>query len=60
MIRSFAVAIIENHNIVESPIPLEDIALDKLPVSDGKRVLTSRLKYFHKAISPPGVQQKTS
>ena len=27
-----------------------DIALDKLPVDDGKGVLTSRLKYFQRAI----------
>ena len=28
----------------------EDIALDKLPVGDGKGVLTSCLKYFYRAI----------
>ena len=33
----------------------KDIALDKLSVHDGKGVLTYRLKYFHTAISLPGV-----
>ena len=33
----------------------KDIALDKLPVGNGKGVLTSRLKYFYSAISLPGV-----
>jgi len=39
-------------------IPLEDIVLDKLPEDDGKGALTSHLKYFHRAIYPPRVQQK--
>ena len=41
--------------MLAASIPPEEIALDKLPVGDGKGVLTSRLKYFHKAIlnSPP-------
>ena len=40
-------AIIENDTIVPilvATIPPEDVTLDKLPVSDGKGVLTSRLK----------------
>ena len=36
-----------------------DITLDKLLVDNGKGVLTSRLKYFQRAISPSCVQQKT-
>ena len=35
-------------------IPPEDIALDKLPVGDGKGVLNSYLmKFFHRAIFSP-------
>ena len=41
-------------------IPSVDIALDKLPVDNGKGVLTSRLKYFQRAISLQRVQQKNS
>ena len=56
---SFAVAIIESNIIVLAvTIPPEDIALDKLPVGNGKGVLISCLKYFHRAISSPDVQRK--
>ena len=34
----------------------EDIALDKLHASR-RGILTSHLKYFHRAIFPPGVQK---
>ena len=60
---SFTVAIIKNNTIVNlligSDYSPEDVALDKLPVGDGKGVLTSCLKNFHKAISPPCVQPKS-
>ena len=42
--------------LISSDYSPEDIALDKLLVGNGKGVLTSHLKYFHRAISPPGVQ----
>ena len=45
-------------NLLAATAPSVDIALDKLPVDDGKGVLTSHLKYFYRAISPPHVQQK--
>ena len=38
----------------------EDIALDKLPVGDGKAVLTSHLKYFHRAIPHTRCSMKKS
>ena len=46
-------------SLLAATIQSVDIALDKLPVDDGKGVLTSCLKYIQRAISPPCVQQKT-